>query len=303
MVVISITCCPQALRGDLTRWFFEIDAGIYVGNVSARVREALWKRIVDNIRVGRVIMVYNAKNEQRMDFRVHNAEWEPIDFDGLKLMMHPSTARRAEKAAKTVRKEGYSKAAKARAAKQFGSKVKKTAMEDKYPSSYVVIDLKTTGTSVIRDCIIEIGVLKVINGTVADEFQTLIKSDKPLSNDIIERTGITNEMLVQEGIDEEEAIQRFVDFIGELPLVSHNLNFDFGFLRECCDTYDLELIKNQGIDTLQIAQEQLQHLDNLILKTIAKYFGIETNTPQRCIHNCKILQQIFSKLIEKEKKL
>lgn len=39
MVVLSVTNCPQQLQGDLTKWCIEIDVGVYVGKISARVRE------------------------------------------------------------------------------------------------------------------------------------------------------------------------------------------------------------------------------------------------------------------------
>lgn len=89
MIVISITDCPAVLRGDLTKWLFEINVGVYVGQVSARVRDELWNRILEHCKVGRVTMVYQTNNEQRMRFRVHNSDWKPIDFDGLTLMLRP----------------------------------------------------------------------------------------------------------------------------------------------------------------------------------------------------------------------
>ena len=87
MIVITLTDCPLGLRGDLTKWLQEINTGVYVGQVSARVREQLWTRIIENAKNGRATMVFNAQNEQRLDFCVHNTIWEPIDFDGLKLML------------------------------------------------------------------------------------------------------------------------------------------------------------------------------------------------------------------------
>ncbi len=83
MIVVSLTNCPPRLRGDLTKWLMEINAGVYVGNVSARVRDELWDRICENVRDGRATMVFSAMNEQGMDFRVHNTTWIPIDYDGL----------------------------------------------------------------------------------------------------------------------------------------------------------------------------------------------------------------------------
>ena len=93
MIVVTLTDCPPALRGDLTKWLQEVNTGVYVGQVSARVRGEIWERVRENAKSGRATMVFSANNEQRMDFRVHNTNWEPIDFDGVKLMLRPSPAR------------------------------------------------------------------------------------------------------------------------------------------------------------------------------------------------------------------
>ncbi|MCL2111322.1 MAG: type I-E CRISPR-associated endoribonuclease Cas2e [Clostridiales bacterium] len=94
----------------------EISPGVFVGRVSARVRDNLWERICDSIKTGKATMVFSARNEQRLDFKVHNADWEPIDFDGLKLMLRPSLARVKNLGGLRV---GYSNASKYRKAKKM----------------------------------------------------------------------------------------------------------------------------------------------------------------------------------------
>ena len=59
MVVVVLTACPVGLRGDLTRWLLEIASGVFVGHVTARVRDRLWERITGQIRTGKAIMVYS----------------------------------------------------------------------------------------------------------------------------------------------------------------------------------------------------------------------------------------------------
>lgn len=66
MIVVVLTACPVGLRGDLTRWLLEIAPGVFVGHVTARVRERLWERIVELVKGGRAIMVYSARNEQHL---------------------------------------------------------------------------------------------------------------------------------------------------------------------------------------------------------------------------------------------
>ena len=117
MVVLCLTNCPPALRGDLTRWLMEIDTGVYAGNVSARVREELWNRVTKNIKDGRATMVYSARTEQKMEFRVHNNEWIPVDFDGMKLMLRPNKTFQV-KSERTENRMGYSKASAIRKAKR-----------------------------------------------------------------------------------------------------------------------------------------------------------------------------------------
>ena len=111
MIVVVLSACPVGLRGDLTRWLLEISAGVFVGKVSARVREHLWNRITVTCSDGRALMVYSVDNEQRLDLKVHNYPWEPVDFEGVKLMMRPSTPKKG-----LGPRKGWSKASRYRRA-------------------------------------------------------------------------------------------------------------------------------------------------------------------------------------------
>ncbi len=90
MVVLVLTACPAGLRGQLTRWLMEIAPGVFVGHVSARVREQLWTRVTGLVGNGRALMVHSVRGEQRLAFQVHNYDWTPTDFDGHVLMMRPN---------------------------------------------------------------------------------------------------------------------------------------------------------------------------------------------------------------------
>jgi len=103
----------------LTKWLTEIDTGVFVGKVSSRIRDSLWERVCETIKTGRASMVYSARNEQHLDFRVHNAYWEPIDFDGVKLLLRPSPSRVKNLGGLRL---GYSDASKRRRVKRIMSK-------------------------------------------------------------------------------------------------------------------------------------------------------------------------------------
>ncbi len=116
MVVIIVTACPAGLRGHLTRWMLQVSPGVFVGVLNSRVRELLWERVVELVKDGSGIMVYSAKNEQRMEFRVHRYDWEPVDVDGVKLVMRPHTGESLPGAAKP--RAGWSKASRYRRARR-----------------------------------------------------------------------------------------------------------------------------------------------------------------------------------------
>jgi len=95
MVVLVLTACPAGLRGYLTRWLLEIAPGVFTGHISARVRELLWLQTIELVKDGRAIMVYSARNEQGLKFKVHRHDWSPTDFDGVTLLMRPDSLHHA----------------------------------------------------------------------------------------------------------------------------------------------------------------------------------------------------------------
>lgn len=108
MTVIVVAACPIGLRGHLTRWLLEIAPGVFVGKISARVRDRLWDRVTDMVKTGRAIMVHAADNEQGLAFTVHAHDWIPVDHEGINLILRPATRDR------TAAKTGWSTASKRR---------------------------------------------------------------------------------------------------------------------------------------------------------------------------------------------
>lgn len=133
-----MTNCPPKLRGDLSKWLCEINTGVYVGNVSSRVRDAVWDRVCQNLKNGQATLVYTAAGEQRMEFRTHNTSWEAVDFDGIKRMRRPLPQTQTEA---MDLKPGFSKAAKY----QMAQKMAQRTARKPGKNDYTVIDLETTG--------------------------------------------------------------------------------------------------------------------------------------------------------------
>ena len=232
-----MTKCPPKLSGDLSKWLCEINTGVYVGNVSSRVRDALWERVCQNLKNGQATLVFTTAGEQRMDFRTHNTAWETVDFDGIKLMRRPLP--QAEQNQIDL-KPGFSKAAQQQMARKAGRTKPSTG-------NYTVIDLETTGLKAASDSIIEYGALRVRDGVPVEELTMLVCVEENVPAEITALTGLSAAEL-QQGTEPREALNSFLLFIGKDPLVGHNIAFDLEFLRMTCKRYGFPAPTNSQID-------------------------------------------------------
>ena len=301
MIVLQLTDCPIGLRGELTKWLFEISAGVFVGQVSARVRDKLWMRITETRRSGRAVLVYSTNNEQKLDFKICGETWEPIDFDGLKLVLRPNAARlnKSRELASGETLQGFSEAAKHRAAKRFSS-ANASKRDARYPTSYVVLDLETTGLNSDRNEIIEIGAIKVVGKEKTDIFHKFIQTDSAIVQNITNITGITDELLQAQGQPLGEVLSDFVKFLGELAIVAHNIDFDRKFLQNACVKSGIERINNRCIDTLVLSRRLLKGRSDYKLGTLAKHFDIssvENAKICKSMRDCDVTYLLYEKLM------
>lgn len=86
-MVLILECVPTSLRGELTRWLLEPKAGVFVGRVSAAVRERLWKKARDKARDGGCVMIHSSNTEQGYKIESWGKTARSIDdFEGLFLV-------------------------------------------------------------------------------------------------------------------------------------------------------------------------------------------------------------------------
>ena len=93
-------------------------------------------------------------------------------------------------------------------------------------------------------------------------------------------------------------MQQFITFLRGLPVVSHNVDFDYGFLRKACAQCNLPLLSNRTIDTLTLSRRRIKGLDNYKLITLARHFEIASTQIHRGLADCEITYQLFEKLIK-----
>ncbi|NLX49008.1 MAG: type I-E CRISPR-associated endoribonuclease Cas2 [Methanospirillum sp.] len=87
MLVIVVEAAPPRLRGRLAVWLVEVAAGVYVGGLSARVREMIWEQVEIGLEDGSAVMAWSTNTESGFDFRAIGPNRRiPVDFDGAKLV-------------------------------------------------------------------------------------------------------------------------------------------------------------------------------------------------------------------------
>jgi len=167
-------------------------------------------------------------------------------------------------------------------------------------ATFVVADIETTGLSSEHDEIIEIGAVKLKNGRITERFASFIKPSKALPANIINLTGITNEM-VSTAPPMGEVLPDFIKFLGDGIFVAHNAQFDSGFIRRDCEKLGLPF-DNRILDTLPLCQIIYTDLKNHRLDTVAKKLDIKMGNHHRAVDDANTAALILKSALENVEK-
>ena len=159
---------------------------------------------------------------------------------------------------------------------------------------YIVLDLETTGLRPKQDKIIEIGAVKVCNDVVVDVFSRLVYPGIPIKEEVMQLTGISNEMVKHEHTI-NEILPQFLAFAQELPLVGHNIMFDYSFMKRAVVNFG-ETFERKAVDTLQLSRKFLPKLEKKTLNSVCEYCAIELNNHHRALDDAMATHMLFQKL-------
>lgn len=155
------------------------------------------------------------------------------------------------------------------------------------PERFVVLDLETTGLDPAKHEIIEIGAIRVNrDSTNHDTYQSLVKSSKKVPKKITQITGITQAMLDADGANLEAALQEFLDFAGDLHLVSFNADFDMAFLRNAATKHSIP-INNTVSCALKMARRAWPGRRSYRLVELAKDGNLSNDGTHRALGDCQ----------------
>ncbi len=164
------------------------------------------------------------------------------------------------------------------------------------PRIYVALDLETTGLQADRDAIIEIGAVKFRGTEILGEWSSLVNPGRPLPHKITRLTGITTRQ-VERAPTLERVLPRLGHFIGDLPVVGHNIQFDCNFLQRA------GLNITATLDTFDLACILMPYASRYTLGRLMDELGIAFPQRHRAVDDARAVSQLFVALMERAQQM
>lgn len=146
----------------------------------------------------------------------------------------------------------------------------------------IVLDVETTGLDYTKEKMIEFAALRLENGKIKKEYQTLINPEQHIRKSSIAVHGITEEM-VKDAPTEAEAMPGILEFIGDNPIVAHNAIFDYSFINEATKRTTGNAITNPMIDSQMMFKEVYPDLESCGMEALMKRFNVSFNERHRAM--------------------
>ena len=167
-------------------------------------------------------------------------------------------------------------------------------------ATFCVFDLETTGFSAVTEKITEIGIMKLKNGEVIDEFSCFVNPEKHIPERVTEVTNITDEM-VKDAETIDKVFPKVLEFIKGSILVAHNAGFDTGFFKQISKNLGYEY-DYTSIDTLSLAKDLFPDYKKYKLGKIAENLGIKVEVAHRALDDVDTTVKVFKVMLDILKK-
>ena len=155
------------------------------------------------------------------------------------------------------------------------------------PEQFIVFDLETTGLNAERHEIIEIGAIKANrNSDLHQTFQSFVIPNGRISARITELTGINRTMVQKDGLPLQQALEEFKEFVGDLPMIAYNAEFDEAFVRAACFRTSTEPMSNAIYCALKMARRAWPNRKSYRLVDLARDGGLAIDDAHRALGDC-----------------
>lgn len=165
---------------------------------------------------------------------------------------------------------------------------------------YVSLDIETTGLSADRDAIIEIGAVRFKGSQVYDTFNTFVDPDRPIPYKIQQLTGITPTDLA-EAPAIEEILPELRRFVGDNPIIGHNIGFDLSFFYK-----QGVFQQHPSLDTFELASILLPYASRYSLTALLDYLGVAAppdDQAHRALDDAQAARRLFEALLDQARRL
>ncbi|KMQ51763.1 DNA polymerase III, epsilon subunit [Chitinispirillum alkaliphilum] len=179
--------------------------------------------------------------------------------------------------------------------KASAEKIKEKAATLNVPD-FVAFDVETTGLDFKNDRIIEIGAVRFINGKPEEEFSTFINAGVPIPEHITRLTSITEEQM-RTGPTFSETAVKLLEFIGDLPLCGHQVEFDATFINEELKRASFPSVSMKLLDTALLSRILLQETGRFSLKHVCATLSVTLDNAHRALHDARASGEVAAKLV------
>ena len=156
--------------------------------------------------------------------------------------------------------------------------------------SFVALDIETTGLDPEKEAIIEIGAIRFNDRGIENKWESLINPGRRVPPFITQLTGITDQILIQAPAF-HEVIGDLVKFIGNLPIIGHNISFDLGFFKR-----HGVFPHNEAIDTYETAAILLPTASRYNLGALAQALGVPYPAKHRAMADAQATAALYQRL-------
>ncbi len=164
-------------------------------------------------------------------------------------------------------------------------------------TTFVVVDVETTGGRAAHDRLIELGAVKLRGGQVIDCFEQLVNPGCAVPRHITRLTGISTAMLL-DGPPVERVLSDFEAFLGDGVFVAHNLKFDAGVLTGESERCGRPGFPGHKLCTLRLARRLLRGLRSKSLASLCDFYGIRNRRHHRALPDAEVTAQILIRLLD-----
>lgn len=170
----------------------------------------------------------------------------------------------------------------------------KTAMSNIKDQTFCIVDIETTAGNPNKGQLLELAAIKYKNGKIIEKYESLVNCFE-IPYKVQELTGISLEM-AQKGSNIKDVLEEFKIFLEDDVFVAHNLKFDYKFINDSFEKYDLGKLCNRGLCTIDLSQKLIS-ATRYGLKYISQELGIELDH-HRAMNDTQATLEVFVKCLE-----